>query len=241
MNRHGELVSKETLLAEVWPKTFVEEANLRVHIAVLRKALGDTNDPPQFIANVAGRGYRFVAPIAEATETASGVSRAARPASVTSLTRLIGRDEEVATLVDRVVRRRLITVSGPGGIGKTSVAFAVIDKVEESFEDGIVTVDLGAAAAGEADLPQAIAIALKISAPAEDPTPALVSFLENKNLLLMLDNCEHIIDAVTEMSEQLLRRCARLTSLPHRPSRCGPKASGSIGCCRWRCRRRRRT
>jgi predicted ATPase/DNA-binding winged helix-turn-helix (wHTH) protein len=210
VSRRGELVGKDVLLAEVWPKTFVEEANLRVHIAVLRKALGDTNDPPQYIANVAGRGYRFVATISDAPASASTPSRATRPAGAASLTRLIGRDEEVATLVDRVVRRRLITVSGPGGIGKTSVAFAVIDKVQEAFEDGIVTVDLGAAAADENGLPQAVAIALKVSVPSDDPVPALVSYLRDKNMLLVLDNCEHIIDAVTETAEQLLRQSSRL-------------------------------
>ena len=210
VSRRGELVSKDALLAEVWPKTFVEEANLRVHIAVLRKALGDSNDPPQYIANVAGRGYRFVAPVSDAIEGAGAASRAARPAAGTSLTRLIGRGEEVATLVDRVVRRRLITVSGPGGIGKTSVALAVIDRVEEAFEDGIAIVDLGAAASDETGLPQAVAIALKVSAPADDPMPALVAFLKDKNTLLVLDNCEHIIDAVTETAEQLLRQCSRL-------------------------------
>lgn len=210
IGRRGELVSKDVLLAEVWPKTFVEEANLRVHIAVLRKALGDTNDPPRYIANVAGRGYRFVAALSETTTAPSSAPRTSRPAVAASLTRLIGRDEEVGTLVERIVRRRLITVSGPGGIGKTSVAFAVIAKVEEAFEDGIVTVDLGAAVSDESGLPQALASAIQVSVPADDPMPVLVSFLKDKNILLVLDNCEHIIDAVTTTTEQLLRQCSKL-------------------------------
>lgn len=204
VEKRGELVSKEALIARVWPETFVEEANLRVHIAALRKVLGDTADPPQYIANVSGRGYRLVAPLPQAVEAANDGPRTA------TLTRLIGRGSEVATLVERVPRRRLITVSGPGGIGKTSVAFAVVQELQESFEDGIVTVDLGSAAADASSLPQAVAMALKVSINADTGLANLSAFLSDKNLLLVLDNCEHIIDAVTEMTELLLRQAPRL-------------------------------
>lgn len=201
VENRGQLVSKEALISRVWPDTFVEEANLRVHIATLRKVLGDTTDPPQYIANVSGRGYRLVAALR--TGEADGPRTA-------TLTRLIGRGAEVATLVERVSRRRLITISGPGGIGKTSVAFAVVHELQETFEDGIVAVDLGAAAADASSLPQAIAMALKVSINADDGLANLCDFLADKNLLLVLDNCEHIIDAVTKMTEVLLRQAPRL-------------------------------
>ncbi len=202
----GELVGKDDLIARVWPDTFVEEANLRVHVATLRKVLGDTGDPPQFIANVSGRGYRFVAPIttADGAIAAEG-PRAPHDGDTAPLTRIIGRTEEVATLLERATLRRLITVSGPGGIGKTTVAFAVARKLSEAFDDGIVAVDLGAAAADEHSLPQALAMALKVSAPSGNAVPSLVSYLAGKHLLLLLDNCEHIIDAVTGLAEELLR------------------------------------
>ena len=205
VEKRGELVSKEALIARVWPETFVEEANLRVHIATLRKVLGDTADPPQYIANVSGRGYRLVAPLPRPTGEPDGDG----PRTAT-LTRLIGRDSEVVTLVDRVSRRRLITISGPGGIGKTSVAFAVVQQLQEAFEDGIVSVDLGAAAADASSLPQAIAMALKVSVSTDDKVAGLCAFLGDKHLLLVLDNCEHIIDAVTALTELLLRQAPRL-------------------------------
>src|SRR5262249_8901623 len=155
-----------------------------------RRLLGDTTDPPLYIANVAGRGYRFVAPtIAAAQVDLPGAL------SAPGLTRLIGRDQEVATLKERVAKRRLITVSGPGGIGKTTVAVAVAASAQHLFEDGIFTVDLGAAAASASDLPQAIAMALRLSVVPSDPLPGLTAFLRDKNLLLLLDNCEHIIGA----------------------------------------------
>jgi predicted ATPase/DNA-binding winged helix-turn-helix (wHTH) protein len=205
VERRGELVSKETLIASVWPDTFVEEANLRVHIASLRKVLGDTNDPPQFIANVSGRGYRLVAPLGDAP-----AEPPPQPNGPATLTRVIGRADEVATLKERVSRRRLITISGPGGIGKTTVAFAILRGLQESFEDGIVTVDLGAAAPDADSLPQALAIALKISVGTGDAVSGLASYLKERHLLLVLDNCEHVIDAVTEITEQLLRQAQRL-------------------------------
>ncbi len=203
VEKRGELVSKEALISRVWPETFVEEANLRVHISGLRKVLGDTTDPPQYIANVSGRGYRLIAAPSR-SEDAGGDPRTA------NLTRVIGRETELATLAERVSRRRLVTVTGPGGIGKTSVAFAVLQNLQETFEDGIVTVDLGAAATDKSSLPQAIAMALKVSVTADDAPTALSVFLREKNLLLLLDNCEHIIDAVTQMTELLLRQAPRL-------------------------------
>ena len=201
VEKRGELITKEALIASVWPDTFVEEANLRVHIAALRKVLGDTADPPQYITNVSGRGYRLIAGVVPEQDDALRTA---------ALTRLIGRDEEITTLAERVARRRLVTISGPGGIGKTSVAFALLGKLQETFEDGIVTVDLDAAAADEQSLQQAVAIALKVSANVDDGPTALGAFLNGKNMLLVLDNCEHIIDAVAQMAELLLRNAPRL-------------------------------
>ena len=207
VEKGGDLVGKDELISRAWPDTFVEEANLRVHIAALRKVLGDTGDPPQYIANVSGRGYRFVA--APPPELKPSVeARSGSPAA--SLTRLIGRDEEVATLTERVTRRRLITVSGPGGIGKTSVALAVAQQLGPVFDDRIEIVDLGAAATDAKSMPQAIGIALKVSLAGGDPLGSLGAFLKDKSLLLLLDNCEHIIDAVTETAEFLLRQAPRL-------------------------------
>ncbi len=210
VEKNGELVSKEELITRVWPDTFVEEANLRVHVAALRKVLGGH----QRSAAIHRQCQWPRLPLR--CDNWRPRSRQARAASLrrdggpASLTRIIGRQEEVATLLDRVTRRRLITVSGPGGIGKTTVAFAVAQKLQEAFDDGIVTVDLGAAAPDADSLPQAIAMALKVSVAAGDPLPSLVAFLRDRHLLLLLDNCEHIIDAVTEIAEQMLRQAPRL-------------------------------
>jgi len=97
VERPSELVSKEQLMARVWPNTFVEPANLAVHISALRRTLGDGRDGNRFFINIPGRGYRFVAPV-----TVSGISEAAHSPAVPNLpahvTRLIGREDVTAGL-----------------------------------------------------------------------------------------------------------------------------------------------
>src|ERR1700733_12280299 len=110
VERAGEVVSKEELIAQTWPETFVEEANLKIQVSALRRALGDGQGDNRYIATVVGRGYNFVAPI-----RAVGPSRAAPYTAIApaphnlpfATTRVIGRDEIVKTLVTILERRRL--------------------------------------------------------------------------------------------------------------------------------------
>jgi DNA-binding winged helix-turn-helix (wHTH) protein len=122
----GELVSRDELTARVWPDTFVEESSLRVHIAGLRRALGDGHAGNRYVANIPGRGYRFVAPVAVSEETGLAAPKAPTAAPThnlpASLIRMIGRDAVTNTLSAELPRRRFITLVGPGGIGKTTVA-----------------------------------------------------------------------------------------------------------------------
>ena len=85
--RSGELIAKHELIAKVWPDTFVDESNLKVNVSLLRRALDDTQKPPQYIATVPGRGYRFVAPVL------TGAAAAPPPPSIT------GRQREVADIL----------------------------------------------------------------------------------------------------------------------------------------------
>src|SRR5580704_18619676 len=127
IERAGEVVGKDELIARVWPQTFVEEANLKIQVSALRRALGDGQGGHRYIVTVVGRGYNFVAPIR--VEEPSQI----RPAATIStakhnlplaVTRIIGREQAVATLISRLSLQRLVTVIGPGGIGKTTVAVA---------------------------------------------------------------------------------------------------------------------
>src|SRR4029077_457778 len=98
------------------------------------------------------------------------------------------------TLVSHLSRQRLVTIIGPGGIGKTTVALAVAERGIAEYEHGVWLVDL--APVGDPRLvPTAVATVLGLEVRAEDPLPDLVGSLKDKRMLLLLDNCEHVIDA----------------------------------------------
>jgi DNA-binding winged helix-turn-helix (wHTH) protein len=142
VERAGEVVSKEELIARAWPQTFVEESNLKIQISALRRALGDGQSGRRYILTVPGRGYNFVAPVILAQAWASQPAKVLSPPAhnlPVALTRMIGRDETVSALLSRLSDQRLVTIVGPGGIGKTTVALAVAERVITSYEDGVGT------------------------------------------------------------------------------------------------------
>jgi predicted ATPase/DNA-binding winged helix-turn-helix (wHTH) protein len=203
------LISKEDLLKRVWPGTFIEEANLRVHIAALRKLLGDEGIGDQYISTVAGRGYCFVAPVVRIEETADDpviVPSAAEPAHSlpASLTRVIGRSESVTAISSQLVRRRFVTIVGPGGIGKTTVALAVAAHLAGSYQHRVCFVEL-ASLSDPRLIPGALASVLGLATLGDQPLAALVAHLQGKSMLIVLDNCEHALDAVVVLAESLLR------------------------------------
>ena len=131
VERAGEVVGKEGLLARAWPQTFVEESNLKIQVCALRRALGDGQGGHRYIITVPGRGYNFVAPLRHEEPAEGALLPTVAPAGVHNLpfavTRMIGREAAVAALVSRLSRERLLTIVGPGGIGKTTVALAVAE------------------------------------------------------------------------------------------------------------------
>src|SRR5258708_24815031 len=130
VERAGEIVSKEELIARAWPTTFVDEANVKIQISALRRALGDGQGDNRYIATVVGRGYNFVAPIREEEPSPSPPLAPPAPHNLPFATiRMVGREEIVTTLVSRLSRRRLVTGVGPGGIGKTTVGLAGAERL----------------------------------------------------------------------------------------------------------------
>ena len=123
----GQVITKEALSARLWPNIVVEEGTLRVHIAALRKALRDGQEGRRYIANIAGRGYAFVGEVAATDEPDPAADTPPEPPL--SMGRLFGRAEVLETLSTRLAQQRFITITGPGGIGKTSVALAVTDQM----------------------------------------------------------------------------------------------------------------
>ncbi len=201
----GEVVSKQQLMAGVWPDSVVEDINLRVHMAALRKALGDGQAGQRYIITVAQRGYSFVAPVLhESIEQRPPGATASRHNLPLRRTRMIGRQPLVDSLMSQLPRQRCITLVGPGGIGKTTVALRVAEQLIGHYRDGIRLVDL-APLNDPRLICSHLATLLDLALLDGDPLACLVNGLRERQMLLVLDNCEHLIDAVAVLSEGILR------------------------------------
>ena len=206
--RAGRLVGKDELLDVVWGRVIVEEANLHVHISALRKLLG-----PSVIATIPGRGYRFEAKLVDAPPRAAATTGRAEIAPEPTPPRppdLFGRDDDLASLLDLVAAHRLVSVVGPGGIGKTRLARAALWSARADFSDGTAMVEM-APLSDASLLPGAIAAALQIPlGSAKDPVAAIVAAVKPLRLLLVLDNAEHLIDGVARLADALLRETSTM-------------------------------
>src|SRR5258706_3609869 len=207
VERPGEVVEKKELMARAWPQTFVEDANLKIQVSALRRALGDGQDGHRYVVTVPGRGYNFVASVRR--EKASRVPSAPTSAPPVAhnlpfaATRMIGRDDALAAVASRLSHQRLVTVVGPGGIGKTTLALAVAERMIAEYEHGVWLVDL--APLGDPSLvSSAVATVLGLDIGAEGSLPRLVASLKDRRTLLLLDNCEHVIEAAAGLVEAVL-------------------------------------
>ena len=206
VERAGEVVTRRELLARVWPDVTVEEANLRVHIAGLRKALGDGQEDVRYVANVPGRGYCFVAPVSRAAgrrPSPLATVRAGRRQKLPArLTRMVGRDDAVRALSAQLMTWRFVSIVGPGGMGKTTVAVSVAYALLDGFNGSAFFVDLGALSDPQL-VPAAVASTLGFTMGGQDPFHSLAAFLGDRKVLLVLDNCEHVIEVAAPLAERL--------------------------------------
>ena len=214
----GELVTKDELIDRVWPGAIVGENTLHVHAGAIRKALGPHRN---LLQTESGRGYRLLGDWSvrrqDATRPPNGLQRMRVdgqspvtnfPATVT---RLIGRSAAVARLRDLVSAYRVVTLTGPGGIGKTSLALKVARGVVAEFADGGWLVEL-ASLSDPALVPTAAAGALGLLiGPASITAEAVARSIGDKKLLLVLDNCEHLIEAAATLTETLVALCPHTT------------------------------
>ena len=203
----GHVVSKQQLIARVWPKSVVEDTNLRVHMTALRKALGDGQAGQRYIVTVAQRGYSFVAPFSlEPIEQSSeGDSTEPRGHNLpVRRTRMIGRQALVDSVMTQLARQRFITLVGPGGIGKTTAALRVAEQLIGHYRDGIRLLDL-APVNDPLMITGHLATLLDLALHDDEPMGSLASFLRERQMLLVIDNCEHLLDAIAPLCESILR------------------------------------
>ena len=201
------MLSKDELLSRVWPDAIVEENNLHVQVFALRRALGADRD---LIRTVPRHGYRFTGHVTAAARSASAAQVGPGPtvSSASNLPiqvgELIGREADLQQVVELQTTYRLLTLTGPGGIGKTSLALAAAWRLVDRYPDGVWLADLATLADPNLVLP-AIAAVLDLRGL---PSPLLpehvAASLESRRLLLLLDTCEHLIEPVVRIAEALL-------------------------------------
>jgi predicted ATPase/DNA-binding winged helix-turn-helix (wHTH) protein len=198
----GEIVGKDELMSRVWSERVVDETNLHAGISVLRKALGADRD---LIRTVAGRGYQFTGAVQESNAPSQA------PKALTNLPahgELISREEPLAKLCQLLLEQRQVTLCGAGGIGKTRLAIEAGHRTVSRYRDGVWLVDL-APLSDPALVPAAVAAVLGL--PLRTPSAeAIANAAAQKQLLLILDNCEHVIDAAALLTELLVHKCPSL-------------------------------
>jgi predicted ATPase/DNA-binding winged helix-turn-helix (wHTH) protein len=210
----GRLVTKDEILHCVWPQTVVEENNLQVHISALRKALGDDRD---LIRTIAGRGYVLLGAGAAQTEVSSqhpSFEEPSRPEpTLPGSVPLVGREVLFNEVCQALSVCALVTLTGPGGVGKTALAIEVAQCFSSTRSASVYFVSL-AELNGSLLLMDAVASALGIDCTNTDPTPqSLINRLAGHTCLIVLDNCEHMIEAVATLVEGLMHQCPGLTVL----------------------------
>jgi non-specific serine/threonine protein kinase len=217
VERSGRLATKDELLERVWPRVVVEENTLQVHVSTLRKILG-----ADAISTVSGRGYRFTPEVIHVDATpATPTAAAPRDNLPHQLTSFIGREKEIAELLDLLRTQRLLTLTGAGGCGKTRLAIQVAAQVRGRFADGAWLVEL-ASLADPGLIPTAIAKVLGVQErTGKSLTDTIGEHLAQRSLLLVLDNAEHLLEASAVLADTLLTRCGNLAILATSRERLG--------------------
>jgi predicted ATPase/DNA-binding winged helix-turn-helix (wHTH) protein len=212
-SRPGQVLSKDELTKLVWRTTFVDETALRVGISMLRKALGTVGD--RYIATVPGRGYCFVLDVETTTAKPPEPPHLGclKPQRLpVQIARIVGRDDVIIALAAEATRRRLLSLVGPGGICKTTVAIAVAERLRAAF-DVIAFVDMAPIENGT-QMAAATAAALSINVRLQrDPVDEIALAVVDRRVLIVLDNCEHLVDPAAVFVETLLRSAPGTTVL----------------------------
>ncbi|MDA9395020.1 transcriptional regulator [Bradyrhizobium sp. CCBAU 45394] len=213
----GLLVTKDDLIGSVWSGLTVEDNTLQVHISAVRKALGEDRN---LLKTVSGRGYTLAGTWRSGHLDHPAAAPVTIPADALFSSNLpsiraplIGREDSLSELSDVLSAYRAVTLVGPGGIGKTKLAIELARSVAPSFNDSVALVEL-AALQGAALAASATARALRLASNDKEVTPASIAqAIGTRRLLLVLDNCEHVIEAAAQIASAVLHYCPNVTVL----------------------------
>ena len=208
----GKVLSNQLLMNRIWPGRVVEENSLHAHVSALRHAFGPERG---LIRTVSGRGYQFTGELRfeDAVEPASEAPEIDLQAALRSnlpqrATELIGREHELLEVTQLLQQRRLLTLVGAAGIGKTSLSLEAARQAQPHFPCGVRWAELGALTDPELVAPTvANALGLTLSGGVLT-TERIASALGGQRLLLVLDTCEHLIEEAARAAEMLLQASA---------------------------------
>jgi predicted ATPase/DNA-binding winged helix-turn-helix (wHTH) protein len=215
LRQPGQVATKAAIMTEVWPAQTVAENNLTTQVAHVRRALGD-RDGKRFIQTVPGRGYRFVADVFRHIAAApppvqmQGTQRYALPPECSSF---IGREPERRDIAAHLAERALVTITGAGGVGKTRIALRVAAELRDHFADGVLLLEL--APLTEPGLVAEL-LCRKLGVPhdaAHGAVDAAVAVLRDRRMLLVLDNCEHLLPGAAVLANAVLSQCPAIRML----------------------------
>jgi predicted ATPase/DNA-binding winged helix-turn-helix (wHTH) protein len=199
ISRRGEPVSKRELMEAVWPKLFVEENNLQVQVATLRKILGE-----RAIVTIPGRGYQFSLEVSQEASDGAAPERPVMPVGPTNLPsalpQVYGRSEDLRELAGLLRRHSFVSVVGPGGIGKTRLVETIAFGFRSEFPDGVWKVDLAALADARLVCEAVSRVLGNLSLGERDSADGVARSLERHRALLVIDNCEHLLEAVATLA-----------------------------------------
>jgi DNA-binding winged helix-turn-helix (wHTH) protein len=223
VRRSGEVVTTSELMSLVWPWTVIEAGNVRVQISALRKALGDDGGAQRFIVTIPHTGYGFAAEVTRtdrpslAQSGAQAIGQARAPFGTVSgipplPESIVGREKSVDDLATALLEHRCVAVVGPGGVGKTVVATLLARRLSESEGLPVTFVSL-AAVVGAADALSVVASALGSPENMRQTFKEIRNLTRNRRMLLVLDNCEHVIEFAAQLAEQVLRAACEVRIL----------------------------
>lgn len=207
----GQVVSKDSLIARVWPHSVVEDINLRVHIAALRRALADGRQGQRYIVNLPQRGYCFVAPVQDlACDQPPSVAPLPRHNLPARLNPVIGREPLLGQLLRRLPGQSLMTLTGCAGVGKTTLALSLAERALERYPEGVWWIDLGCVTQ-----PRQVAwqLAATLALEPRSTLDGLCRQLTGQHLLLVLDGCEQVLGACRALVLALRKAAPQVTVL----------------------------